>query len=163
MSSDNSQCTSEVNRAALNQVSGWVECERIKELERKLCALNSIALSDWMEYDNIILPVQPDIGPFVLFKFRSVEQVKYLPHNYPVIHCGIPTSCSKIKQGDFIRYYGSINDEQTIDIHINDDYVRVIIWNINEVLMRAYFTVTRERGDALIAYIDKERNEHANQ
>ena len=134
------------DRTVLNQVCGWVESKRIKELEKQLKMFNSSALFDWMESKSnqrgfICLT-------FYLHDYYPMNTINMILHKY---------SRKKIKNG-CVRYM-NLNEHAEFNtaliIKFKNKYAKINVdkWSDNDG-SGWIFMLTRECGEKLIEFID---------
>ena len=134
------------NYAALVPVIERLELSR-QALEEESDIFNKLTLFDWKIEDN----------PIIWIEFVRTEFTK-LSKNYIYIAM-LHQLCDKINIENGIKYF---DDTNRLSIYLGSKYAALIIADksLNRIdqSIRNHLTLTRERADALITYIDGVRD-----
>ena len=154
MDNDNSQCTSEVNRQALNQVSGWVESTQIKELEAELALLKSLIILDWTRNEEVDFHIR--FKP--VMNEEAYENLTYVgSYSHRLYRIIMSVHCNKVEAKSHVTY-DDMNDELHICLHGGYAFITISNEDNNR---HNNFIMMRKRGEDLIKYIDERRNDYA--
>ena len=139
------------DRQAINQVCSWAESARIIELETQLEQLRKFILFDWCVYSGVQFQdsdaklIALIIKPIKSSEFEFLESLYYLR-----------VDCLKFDtiQPVGIKYADS---HISIVIFVRKKYALIVTRDTIHTRHNSSHTMTRERGEALIEYIESQR------
>ena len=143
----------ETNYQALNQVCRYAENVRIEKLEDEVKQLKSmVLLFDWIDCADLWVPtgsnIEICISAIQAGEPKHYESYCFMRRNYTKNH--------HVRMGLFGG--DEYNDGNiSILIHLEVNRAIVIISRMYGADLHSFYTMTRERGDALIAFIESKR------